>query len=114
MEVEQFGIKVTVVEPGFFRTDLLDAQSVEYGSNVIEGYTASSSVKVAWEVYHRKQPDDPAKLGTTLVKVADMEAPPKQFLAGSEALAMVTPVLEVHLQEIRAYADLSNSTDGSA
>lgn len=42
-----------------------------------------------------------------------MEAPPKQFLAGSDALAMVTPALEARLQEIQAYADLSKSTDGT-
>jgi hypothetical protein len=56
---------------------------------------------------------DPAKLGAALVKIADMEAPPKQFLVGSDALAMITPVLEAYLQEIRAYANLSKSTDGT-
>jgi len=39
-EVEQFGIKITVVEPGFFRTDLLDPQNVRWGKNTIEDYEA--------------------------------------------------------------------------
>jgi hypothetical protein len=42
-----------------------------------------------------------------------MENPPKQFLAGGDALTVVTPVLEVRLQEMRAYEDLSKSTDGT-
>lgn len=48
-----------------------------------------------------------AKLGEVLVNVAGMENPPKQFLAGSDALTVVTPVLETRLQEIRAHEDLS-------
>ena len=113
MEVEQFVIKVTVVEPGFFRTDLLDAQSVEYGGNLIEDYAAPGSVKAAWEVYNQQQPGDPAKLGAALVKIAEMESSPKQFLAGSDAIAMVTPGLEARLKQIQDYADLSKSTDGT-
>jgi hypothetical protein len=48
-----------------------------------------------------------------LVKIAGMENPPKQFLAGGDALTVVTPVLEARLQEMRAYEDLSKSTDGT-
>ena len=43
-EVEQFGIKITLVEPGFFRTDLLDARNVRWPSNAIEDYAAEGSV----------------------------------------------------------------------
>jgi len=63
--------------------------------------------------YHGKQQGDPAKLGEVLVKIAGMENPPKQFLAGSDALTVVTPVLEARLQEMRAYEELSKSTDGT-
>ena len=112
-EVEQFGIKITVVAPGFFRTDLLDARNVRWPSNVIEDYAAEDNIQETWSAYHGKQQGDPAKLGEVLVKIAGMEKPPKQFLAGSDALTVVVPVLEARLQEMRAYEDLSKSTDGT-
>jgi hypothetical protein len=42
-----------------------------------------------------------------------MENPPKQFVAGSDALSVAKPALEGRLEELRAYADLSKTTDGS-
>jgi hypothetical protein len=66
-----------------------------------------------WSGYDNNQPGDPAKLGAVLVKIAGMENPPKQFLAGSDAVAVVKPVLEGRLEELRAYEDLSKSTDGA-
>jgi NAD(P)-dependent dehydrogenase (short-subunit alcohol dehydrogenase family) len=112
-EVEQFGIKITVVAPGFFRTDLLDARNVRWPSNVIEDYAAEGNIQETWSAYHGKQQGDPAKLGEVLVKIAGMEKPPKQFLAGSDALTVVVPALEARLQEMRAYEDLSKLTDGT-
>jgi NAD(P)-dependent dehydrogenase (short-subunit alcohol dehydrogenase family) len=54
-EVERFGIKLTVVEPGFFRTDLLAPQSVVFGDLAIEGYDSPAAVKMQWQSYHRNQ-----------------------------------------------------------
>jgi NAD(P)-dependent dehydrogenase (short-subunit alcohol dehydrogenase family) len=112
-EVEKFGIKVTLVEPGFFRTDLLAPQSVVFGEVAIDGYNAPAAVKAQWQSYHHKQSGDPAKLGAALLQLAEMASPPKQFFAGSDALAGITASLEARLQEARAYADLSRSTDGN-
>src|SRR5438552_18508030 len=50
-EDEQFGIKITVVEPGFFRTDLLDAQNVRWVSKVIEDYAPEGTAKEMWSKY---------------------------------------------------------------
>ena len=66
-----------------------------------------------WPSHHETWQDDPAKLGDVLVKIAGMDSPPKQFVAGSDALAVVKPALEARLEELRAYEDLSKSTDGS-
>jgi hypothetical protein len=101
------------VEPGNFRTDLLDPHNVKYGASTIADYAAEGETEVMWSGYHGTQQGDPAKLGDVLVKIAGMDNPPKQFLAGSDALAMVKPVIEARLAELRAYQDLSKSTDGT-
>jgi NAD(P)-dependent dehydrogenase (short-subunit alcohol dehydrogenase family) len=112
-EVEQFGIKMTVVEPGFFRTNLLDAQNVRWGKSTIEDYAAEGSAEEMWSPYNGAQQGDPVKLGQALVKIAGMENAPQVFVAGSDALAAVTPAIEERLHETRAYEELSKSTDGA-
>src|SRR5437899_11865885 len=112
-EVEKFGIKITVVEPGFFRTDLLASQNVRWVGKVIEHYAPGGTAQAMWSQYHGTQPGDPAKLGDALVKIAAMQNPPKVFVAGSDALSVITPVIEERLREARANETLSKSTDGS-
>jgi len=112
-EVERFGIKVTVVEPGFFRTDLLVPQSVVFGDLAVEGYDSPAAVKAQWQPYHGKQSGDPAKLGKALVQLAAMESPPKQFFAGSDAVSGITADLQVRLAEVEKHKDLSVTTDGA-
>jgi NAD(P)-dependent dehydrogenase (short-subunit alcohol dehydrogenase family) len=112
-EIDRFGIKVTVVEPGFFRTDLLNPQSVEWSSGHIEDYGPAGNVEAAWAAYHGKQPNDPAALGEALVQIARMEHPPKVFAAGSDALDAITPVVEARLAELRQHADLSKMAGGA-
>jgi NAD(P)-dependent dehydrogenase (short-subunit alcohol dehydrogenase family) len=112
-EVEQFGIKITAVAPGFFRTDLLDAQNAKYATSSIEDYAAEGTAEAMWSGYDGKQQGDPAKLGNALVKIAAMDNPPRQFLAGSDAFGAYKPALEGQLTELLANEELSKSTDGS-
>jgi NAD(P)-dependent dehydrogenase (short-subunit alcohol dehydrogenase family) len=112
-EVEQFGIKLTVVSPGFFRTDLLDAGNVRYAESTIEDYAAEGSAEAAYSAYDGQQTGNPAALGEVLVQLGTMDNPPKQFMAGADAIAAVKPVLEGRLAEIEAYKDLSKESAGS-
>jgi NAD(P)-dependent dehydrogenase (short-subunit alcohol dehydrogenase family) len=113
-EVEKFGIKVTVVEPGFFRTELLAAANVKWPSNRIDDYAAAEeSAQEMWAPYAGRQPGDPEKLGQVLVKLAGMETPPRVFVAGSDAIAAVAPTVEARLKAVNAFEELSKSTDGS-
>jgi NAD(P)-dependent dehydrogenase (short-subunit alcohol dehydrogenase family) len=83
-EVEKFGIKITVVEPGFFRTDLLAETNVRWPSKRIDDYAATEvSAHDMWSPYTGTQPGDPDKLGEVLVKLAGMETP---RLTGSRRL----------------------------
>ena len=112
-EVEKFGITITVVEPGFFRTSLLDVQNVRWVSQVIEDYAPEGTAKDLWSPYDGQQPGDPAKLGDALVKIAAMSNPPKVFVAGGDALDVITPAIVERLREARAHETLSKSMAGS-
>ena len=111
LEVAPFGIKVTAVEPGFFRTEFLDPSSVRYGATAIEDYAAHGSVERAYGAYKGKQLGDPVKLAAAVIELAAMAAPPRQFLAGSDALAMATAALDARRAEMATLAALSGSTD---
>jgi NAD(P)-dependent dehydrogenase (short-subunit alcohol dehydrogenase family) len=112
-EVEKFGIKVTVVEPGFFRTDLLAEANVKWPSNRIDDYAATEvSAQEMWSPYAGTQPGDPEKLGEVLLKLAGMETPPRLFVAGGDAIAAVAPTVEARMKAVHAFEALSRATDG--
>jgi NAD(P)-dependent dehydrogenase (short-subunit alcohol dehydrogenase family) len=113
-EVEKFGINVTVVEPGFFRTDLLHAANVKWPCNRIDEYAAVEvGAEEKWSPYSGTQPGDPDKLGQVLVALARMETPPRVFVAGGDAIEVIAPVVEARLKAVHAFGELSMSTDGS-
>lgn len=111
-EVEQFGIKITIVEPGFFRTSLIDKGSVQYAESSVNDYVHEGSAEDMWSPHTGTQPGNPTKLGEALVKIAGMDNPLKLFVAGSDALQAITPVVEERLKAMKDNAELSNSTDG--
>jgi NAD(P)-dependent dehydrogenase (short-subunit alcohol dehydrogenase family) len=114
IEVEPFGIKITTVEPGMFRTDLLDSQNVRYVKKTsIDDYAQEGSAESMWSIYHGTQLGDPDKLGAAIRKLVAMENPPKVFVAGSDAIAMIMPGIEARLNDMRGHEALSRSTDGS-
>ena len=111
LEVAPLGIKVTAVEPGFFRTEFLDPSSVRYGATVIEDYAAQGSIEQSYGAYKGKQLGDPVKLAAAVLELAAMDAPPRRFLAGSDALAMAETEVDTRRAEMAAMAALSRSTD---
>jgi len=110
-EVGQFGIKVTVVEPGFFLTDLLAATNVKYADSTIADYAPEGTAEAMWSPYDGKQTGSPDKLGDALVELTRMTNPPQVFVGGSDGLAMVTPAIEARLKDMHAHDALSRSTD---
>lgn len=113
-EVAQFGIKVTLVEPGVFRTDFLDPSSAVFGERGLEDYVAfTAKIKGASAAYNHQQTGNPSKLGNALVQLANSEQPPLRYLAGSDAYQQVSDKLKRMLVEIEAWRELSHATDGA-
>ena len=74
-EIEPFGIHTTIVEPGFFRTELLTKESTAYAELSIDDYAQrTAETRPAWEAMSGKQTNDPAKLAKALITVVDQSA----------------------------------------
>jgi NAD(P)-dependent dehydrogenase (short-subunit alcohol dehydrogenase family) len=109
-EIEPFGIHTTIVEPGFFRTQLLTSESTTYADLSIDDYAErTAQTRPAWEAMSGKQTNDPAKLAKALVTVVDQEQPPLRWVAGADAVATVEQKANELLAQIDAYRDLSSS-----
>ena len=109
-EVEPFGIHATVVNPGFFRTELLTEESTNYAPASIEDYAERNAAqREFWEGMNGKQGGDPAKLAQALLTLADDPRPPFRFIAGADAIAQAEDKLAERQQQIDAYRDLSSS-----
>jgi NAD(P)-dependent dehydrogenase (short-subunit alcohol dehydrogenase family) len=112
-EVASFGIKVTLVEPGVFRTDFLDPSSAVFGARGLADYaTLTAKVKGNSAAYNHQQTGNPAKLGAALVYLANHDQPPLRYLAGSDAYQQVSGKLGEMLAQIEQWRELSYSTDG--
>jgi NAD(P)-dependent dehydrogenase (short-subunit alcohol dehydrogenase family) len=111
-EIAPFGIKLTLIEPGFFRTDFLDATSIRYGTAPIEDYAElAATIRARYGERNHLQAGDPAKLARIMVDLASHEAPPLHFVAGSDAVEMATQKIQSLAAEIEAWRALSVSTD---
>jgi len=109
-EIEPFGIHTTIVEPGFFRTQLLTSESTTYADLSIDDYAErTAQTRPAWEAMSGKQTNDPAKLAKALVTVVDQEQPPLRWVAGTDAVATVEQKANELLAQVDAYRDLSSS-----
>jgi NAD(P)-dependent dehydrogenase (short-subunit alcohol dehydrogenase family) len=109
-EVEPFGIHTTVVNPGFFRTELLTKESTNYASASIDDYAErNAAMREFYESMNGKQGGDPAKLAQALLAIADEEQPPFRFIAGADAIAQAEAKLAERQQQIGAFRDLSTS-----
>jgi NAD(P)-dependent dehydrogenase (short-subunit alcohol dehydrogenase family) len=109
-EIEPFGIRTTIVEPGFFRTELLTAGSTAYAELSIGDYAdRTARTRPAWEAMSGKQTNDPAKLARALITVVDQEPPPLRWVAGADAVAAVEQKANELLAQVDAYRALSSS-----
>ena len=109
-EIEPFGISTTVVEPGFFRTELLSKDSTRYAEPSIEDYRATTTATIeAWSGMSGQQGGDPAKLARALVTLTDLEHPPARWVAGSDAIEAVEGKARQLLAQVDAHRTLSSN-----
>ena len=114
LELKPLGIHATIVEPGFFRTDFLDARSLSVSPSTIEDYkdTAGAMRNFAAGANHA-QPGDPAKLAKALLVLADVPEPPLRMPFGSDTIRRIETKNAFVAQELDRWRDLSVSTDGT-
>jgi NAD(P)-dependent dehydrogenase (short-subunit alcohol dehydrogenase family) len=109
-EVAPFGIHTTIVNPGFFRTDLLTKESASYPTPSIPDYADRHAERVQWyEDMNGQQAGDPAKLARALLTIASQEPPPRRFLAGADAIGIAEQKAKDLQEQANAFRDLSTS-----
>ena len=109
-EVAPFGITTTIVNPGFFRTELLTPESTAYAEPSIEDYAERTRAQLEWwKAQNGRQGGDPAKLARALLTIAREEPPPRRFLAGADAIATADLKVAELQAQIDAYRGLSSS-----
>src|SRR3989442_10267869 len=109
-EVAPFGITTTIVNPGFFRTELLTEQSTNYAEPSIEDYDERRAKQLEfWKAQNGQQSGDPSKLARALVVIASQEPPPRRFIAGADAIATAEQQVADLKAQIDANRNLSTS-----
>ncbi|HEV8130239.1 MAG TPA: SDR family oxidoreductase [Acidobacteriota bacterium] len=109
-EIAPFGIRTMLVEPGFFRTELLTNDSTTYAQPTIDDYAERTKEMVAaWKSMDGKQGGDPAKLADALVKLVTLKEPPTRFAAGADAVQTFEAKANTLLAQAQAHRELSTS-----
>ena len=103
-EVAPFGIHTTIVNPGFFRTELLTPESTNFAPPSIADYTDRRTAQIEWWTSQNgEQAGDPAKLAEALLTVASEQPPRRRFIAGADSIAST----EQKVADLRADIDLN-------
>jgi len=111
-ELAPFGIFVTIVEPGPFRTDFLTRESLRFGGRLLEDYNERrAKVQASFEQRSGQQPGDPVKLAEAMVQLAGEAKPPMRFAAGSFAVHAIDKKLAGMKVEVDTWRQLSVGTD---
>src|SRR6478672_11286754 len=110
VEVAPFGINTTIVNPGFFRTELLTEQSTNYARPSIQDYDEGRAKQLEfWKAQNGQQSGDPAKLARALITIAGLQPPPARFVAGADAVATAEQVVADLKAQTHAHRELSMS-----
>jgi NAD(P)-dependent dehydrogenase (short-subunit alcohol dehydrogenase family) len=110
VEVAPFGIHTTIVNPGFFRTELLTEQSTSYSDPSIADYDERRGPLLEyWKSQNGQQSGDPAKLARALITLASQDPPPRRFIAGADAIGTAEQKVADLQADIASNRQLSTS-----
>ena len=111
-EVAPFGILVTIIEPGPFRTDFLTRESLRFGETPIADYDERRSrIQANFETRNGKQPGDPTRLAEAIVRLAGDAKPPMRFIGGKFALEIMDKKLAAVRADVENWRAISAATD---
>lgn len=110
-DVKEFGVKVTVVMPGAFRTDFLTSDSLVFAEKSIPDYKAIEASHSKYSGMNGTQTGDPEKAASTFIELAAMENPPLRLFLGTDAMNRALKKLETLNAEIPVLASISSATD---
>jgi NAD(P)-dependent dehydrogenase (short-subunit alcohol dehydrogenase family) len=112
LEVAPFGIRTMLVEPGFFRTELLTPESTRYAASSIADYADRTEQTVtAWKSMNGQQSGDPAKLADALIQLAAQDEPPLRFPGGADAVTTFENRAKLLQAQADANRELSSNLD---
>jgi NAD(P)-dependent dehydrogenase (short-subunit alcohol dehydrogenase family) len=110
-EVAPLGIKVTIIEPGPFRTDF-GGRSIRDPANPIADYAETAGkTRAFFSSRHGKQDGDPARAAQAILTIAEMDQPPLHLLLGAAALTGVRGELDARLKEMEMWAETTKTAD---
>ncbi|AUD02077.1 SDR family NAD(P)-dependent oxidoreductase [Spirosoma pollinicola] len=109
-ETKSFGINVTVVAPGQFRTNFMDEGSMTFAKNKIEVYGLDKA-EAMWRSYSGTQAGDPEKLVNVLINLTASPTPPLHLLLGSDTYQLIMVKRQLEKQEIEDWKPITLSTD---
>jgi NAD(P)-dependent dehydrogenase (short-subunit alcohol dehydrogenase family) len=110
-EVESFGIKVTLIEPGAFRTDF-NGRSLATVKQSIDAYATVSGASLQWfKQMDGQQPGDPAKAAQAIIQAVESSHPPMRLALGTDAMSLIQEKLEWVKTDLVAWQQVTVSTD---
>jgi len=109
-EMAPFGVHVTIVEPGVFRTDFAGSSTRISEGNPAYAATVGRTAAMQRD-YNGKQPGDPAAAARAIIAISASAHPPLRLVLGRDAYARAERTDEARLAELRAWRETSISTD---
>lgn len=107
-EALPFGVHVTIVEPGYFRTEFLAGNSVNYAETKIDAY--ANGMREYFEERNGQQEGDPKKLAQAVLRVVESENPPLRLTLGRDAVAILEEKIESLREGLETWREVSVST----
>jgi len=111
LDLKEFGIRVTVVEPSGFRTGFLTKNSLSYTESRIDGYQAVKDTQKRYLAGDGKQPGDPEKASAIFIKLAESEQPPLHLYLGEDAYNRASGKLAAMTSELQEWKATTISAD---